>query len=374
MGLFYTLPSGEVGEHDLQIRFDNLAGTEMREPFLPAEWHQQSGIQLTWPHEETDWAYMLGEVEECFVALAREIASRESLIIATPHVEQVSSRLKAEGINMDNVKLYDCPTNDTWARDHGAITMIEEGQPVLLDFTFNGWGLKFASDKDNQITRRLVEAGALCGRYSNHLGFVLEGGSIESDGAGTLLTTSECLLSPNRNAQMNRQDIEDYLKRTFRVQQVLWLDHGYLAGDDTDSHVDTLARLCPGDTIVYVECNDREDEHYEALQAMKRELQEFRTLNGEPYRLLALPMADCIVEDGERLPATYANFLIMNDAVLYPTYAQPANDRRAAEVLQEAFPGREIVGVDCRALIKQHGSLHCVTMQYPVGVLRTPQV
>jgi agmatine/peptidylarginine deiminase len=217
MGLFYTLPSGEVGEHDLQIRFDNLAGTEMREPFLPAEWHQQSGIQLTWPHEETDWAYMLGEVEECFVALAREIASRESLIIATPHVEQVSSRLKAEGINMDNVKLYDCPTNDTWARDHGAITMIEEGQPVLLDFTFNGWGLKFASDKDNQITRRLVEAGALCGRYSNHLGFVLEGGSIESDGAGTLLTTSECLLSPNRNAQMNRQDIEDYLKRTFRV-------------------------------------------------------------------------------------------------------------------------------------------------------------
>jgi agmatine/peptidylarginine deiminase len=373
MGLFYTLPSGEAGEHDLQIRFDNQAGLEMREPFLPSEWHRQSGVQLTWPHAETDWAYMLSEVEECFVNLAREIARRELLIIATPHVEEVRSRLASEGICMANVQLFDCPTNDTWARDHGAITMIEEGQPVLLDFTFNGWGLKFASDKDNQITRRLVEAGALNGRYSNHLGFVLEGGSIESDGAGTLLTTSECLLSPNRNAQMNRQDIEEYLKRTFHLQQVLWLDHGYLAGDDTDSHVDTLARLCPADTIVYVECNDREDEHYEALQAMKQQLATFRTLGGKPYRLLPLPMADCIIEDGERLPATYANFFIMNEAVLYPTYAQPANDRRAAEVLQEAFPGYEIVGVDCRALIKQHGSLHCVTMQYPVGVLRTPK-
>jgi agmatine/peptidylarginine deiminase len=371
MGLFYTLPSGGAGEHDLQIRFDNQAGIELREPFLPSEWHRQSGVQLTWPHEDTDWAYMLHEVEECYVCLAQQIAARQLLVIATPCVDAVRSLLESRGVNMANVQLYDCPTNDTWARDHGAITMIEEGKPVLLDFTFNGWGLKFASDKDNLITRRLIEAGALNGRYSNHLGFVLEGGSIESDGEGTLLTTSECLLSPNRNGGMNRREIEDYLKSTFHLQQVLWLDHGYLAGDDTDSHIDTLARLCPADTIVYVECNDKDDEHYEALLAMKQQLAMFRTLNGEPYRLLPLPMADCIIEDGERLPATYANFLIMNDAVLYPTYAQPDNDRRAAEVLREAFPGREIVGVDCRALIKQHGSLHCVTMQYPVGVLRS---
>jgi agmatine/peptidylarginine deiminase len=369
MGVFYSLPTGEAGEHDLQIRFDNQAGVELRDAFLPSEWHRQSGVQLTWPHADTDWAYMLSEVEQCYACLAREIAQREVLIVATPQPDDVRRQLEQAGVNMQNVRIYRCPSNDTWARDHGAITMIEEGRPVLLDFTFNGWGLKFASDRDNQITRRLIEQGALHGQYSNKLNFVLEGGSIESDGAGTLLTTSECLLSPNRNAYMDRTQIESYLKSTFHVQQVLWLDHGYLAGDDTDSHIDTLARLCPHDTIAYVECTDTADEHYEALQAMKEQLATFRTLGGKPYRLIALPMADCIIEDGERLPATYANFLIMNDAVLYPTYAQPDNDRKAAEALREAFPGRQIVGIDCRALIRQHGSLHCVTMQYPVGVI-----
>lgn len=195
------------------------------------------------------------------------------------------------------------------------------------------------------------------------------GGSIESDGLGTLLTTSECLLSPNRNGQMSRDEIEDYLCSVFHLKQVLWLNHGYLAGDDTDSHVDTLARLCSPDTIAYVQCTDTQDEHYEALHQMEEQLKIFRTLNGNPYRLLALPMVDKIEEEGERLPATYANFLIMNDAVLYPTYRQPENDQRAKEVLQAAFPHHEIVGVDCCALIKQHGSLHCVTMQYPVGII-----
>ena len=214
-----------------------------------------------------------------------------------------------------------------------------------------------------------MEAGFLNGRYVNRLGFVLEGGSIESDGLGTLLTTSECLLSPNRNGQMSRDEIEEYLCSVFHLKQVLWLDHGYLAGDDTDSHVDTLARLCSPDTIAYVQCTDTQDEHYEALHQMEEQLKTFRTLNGNPYRLLALPMVDKIEEEGERLPATYANFLIMNDAVLYPTYRQPENDQRAKEMLQVAFPHHEIVSVDCCALIKQHGSLHCVTMQYPVGVM-----
>ena len=271
---------------------------------------------------------------------------------------------------MQNVRFMECETNDTWARDHGAITMLDSEGASLLDFMFNGWGLKFASDKDNLITRQAVKVGFLNGRYVNRLGFVLEGGSIESDGLGTLLTTSECLLSPNRNGQMSRDEIEDYLCSVFHLKQVLWLDHGYLAGDDTDSHVDTLARLCSPDTIAYVQCTDTQDEHYEALHQMEEQLKIFRTLNGNPYRLLALPMVDKIEEEGERLPATYANFLIMNDAVLYPTYRQPENDQRAKEVLQEAFPEYEIVGIDCRALIKQHGSLHCVTMQYPASVLK----
>lgn len=335
---------------------------------LPAEWAPQSGIQLTWPHAGTDWAHMLTEVQACFATIAREIAQRELLLIVTPEPEEVKKQISAT-VNMQNVRFMECETNDTWARDHGAITMLDAEGASLLDFMFNGWGLKFASDKDNLITRQAVESGFLNGRYVNRLGFVLEGGSIESDGLGTLLTTSECLLSPNRNGQMGRDEIEEYLCSLFHLKQVLWLDHGYLAGDDTDSHVDTLARLCSPDTIAYVQCNDTQDEHYEALHQMEEQLKTFRTLDGTPYRLLALPMADKIEEEGERLPATYANFLIMNDAVLYPIYRQPENDQRAKEVLQAAFPHHEIVGVDCCALIKQHGSLHCVTMQYPVGII-----
>lgn len=339
-------------------------------PYLPAEWAPQRGVQLTWPHAQTDWAYMLEEVQACFANIAREIARRELLLIVTPEPEQVRQQISG-CVNMDNVRFMPCDTNDTWARDHGPITLIDpDGRPLLFDFKFNGWGLKFAADKDNLITRRTLEAGLLQGTYVNRLNFALEGGSIESDGRGTLLTTSECLLSPNRNGQMNRAEIETYLKEQFNLRQVLWLDHGYLAGDDTDSHVDTLARLCPDDTIAYVRCTDTADEHYEALHLMEEQLKTFRTPEGKPYRLLPLPMADAIVEDGERLPATYANFLVMNGAVLYPTYNQPANDAQAAQVLQEAFPGREVVGIDCRALIRQHGSLHCVTMQYPecVGI------
>lgn len=312
---------------------------------------------------------MLEEVQQCFINIAQEIAKRELLLIVTPEPEKVKQQITAT-VNMNNVRFLQCATNDTWARDHGAITMIDTGTPSLLDFAFNGWGLKYASELDNQITRQAVETGALNGQYVNRLDFILEGGSIESDGMGTLLTTSECLLSSNRNERLNQVEIEDYLKSVFHLQQVLWLDHGYLAGDDTDSHIDTLARFCSTDTIAYVKCEDKEDEHYGALHAMEEQLKTFRTLAGAPYRLLALPMADKIEEDGERLPATYANFLILNDAILYPTYNQPQNDKKAGEVLQQAFPGRQIVGIDCRALIKQHGSLHCVTMQYPTGVIK----
>ena len=371
MGIMVGLPSPSCSEKDLQLNFGKnmTVQVEMRVPHLPAEWHMQSGIQLTWPHAGTDWAYMLAEVQECFINIAREIAKRELLLIVTPEPEEVKKQIAAT-VNMNNVRFLECATNDTWARDHGAITMIDTGTPSLLDFTFNGWGLKFASELDNQITKQAVEAGALKGQYIDRLDFVLEGGSIESDGMGTLLTTSECLLSPQRNGRLNQVEIEEYLKSTFHLQKVLWLDHGYLAGDDTDSHIDTLARFCSTDTIAYVKCDDKEDEHYQALLAMEEQLKTFRTLAGEPYRLLALPMADKIEEDGERLPATYANFLIMNEVILYPTYHQPANDQKARDVLQQAFPGHQIIGIDCRALIKQHGSLHCVTMQYPLGVIK----
>lgn len=338
--------------------------------YLPAEWHKQSLIQLTWPHIETDWAYMLDEVETCFLNIAYEILERQDLLVVAPEPFSIGDCIEAHGGNVKRLTVSKVETNDTWARDHAFITMLkEDGTPQLLDFCFNGWGMKYAANYDNLINSRLYYfCDTLKGEYVYHRNFILEGGSIESDGKGTLLTTRSCLLSSNRN-EMIQEDMEKFLKETFNLKQVLWLSHGYLAGDDTDSHIDTLARFCPDDTIAYVKCTDSNDEHYEELKAMEEELKTFRTLDGKPYRLLPLPMANPIYDDErKRLPATYANFLIMNEAVLYPTYMQYANDMLAKEVLAEAFPGREIVGIDCTALIKQHGSLHCVTMQYPEGV------
>ncbi len=333
--------------------------------YLPAEWHNQEFIQLTWPHEKSDWAYMLQEVEECFVNLATEISRREKLLIVAPDIATVQEKLKAVAANVANITYFQCDTNDTWARDHAFITLSNGEEYIYADFQFNGWGKKFPAMLDNAINRKLYDAGVVKGKYMDNTDFVLEGGSIESDGKGTILTTSQCLMAPNRNQPLDKQGVEDELKKRLGAKRVLWLDHGNLIGDDTDGHIDTIARLAPDDTIIYMQSTDEADEQHCDLQAMEQQLQQFRTMDDKPYRLLPLPSPSPIVEDGERLPATYANFLIMNNAILYPTYSQPANDAQAATVLQKAFPGYEIVGVDCRALIKQHGSLHCVTMQYP---------
>ncbi|MBN2766145.1 MAG: agmatine deiminase family protein [Paludibacteraceae bacterium] len=331
---------------------------------LPAEWATQDFVQLTWPHADTDWAYMLEEVTECFVNIAREIVKRQQLLIVCVNAEEVETFFSED--ELQRINFAEMPTNDTWARDHGGITVFEDGKGVVYDFTFNGWGMKFAANHDNQITRKLYQSGIFENYgYKNCMNFVLEGGSIESDGEGTILTTSECLLSDNRN-NSSREVIEQKLKDYFGAKQILWLDHGYLAGDDTDSHVDTLARLCPNNTIAYVKCDDETDEHYEALKKMEEELQSFSTLSiKSSYNFIPLPMADAVYdEDGERLPATYANFLIINGAVLLPVYNSD-KDAIAIAQMQKAFPEHEIVPIDCNALIKQHGSLHCVTMQYP---------
>lgn len=331
--------------------------------YLPAEWAEQEFVQLTWPHAGTDWADMLDDVTECFVNIAREILKRENLVIVCVDSDEVEVHFTED--ELEKITFAEMPTNDTWARDHGGITVMEDDKPVVYDFTFNGWGMKFPANYDNLITRRLYMAGIFEERaHRNCYNFILEGGSIESDGLGTVLTTAECLLSDNRN-HLSEEDIEEKLKEYFGLKQVLWLNHGYLAGDDTDSHVDTLARFTDKSTIAYVFCEDPEDEHYEELRKMKKELRGFRTSEGGYFRLIPLPMADAVYdEDGERLPATYANFLIINGAVLLPTYNSP-KDEIAKQQLQKAFPDREIVGIDCRALIKQHGSLHCVTMQFP---------
>ncbi|MDD2938265.1 MAG: agmatine deiminase family protein [Proteiniphilum sp.] len=334
---------------------------------LPAEWFPQSGVQVTWPHDGTDWCDMLEEVTSCYVAFSKEILKREKLLVVAPPSHNVRHYFTEE--EQHNLLCVEVESNDTWARDHGAITVFDGEQRTLIDFGFNAWGLKFAAHYDNQISGHLFRAGVFQSgtTYQNRLNFILEGGSIESDGKGTLLTTS-CLLAPNRNQPMTRQEIDHYLKRTLGAERVLWLNHGYLAGDDTDSHIDTLARFCDEETIAYVKCDDENDEHFSELQAMEAELKTFLAHNGKPYRLIPLPMAEPVFEAGQRLPATYANFLIINNAVLLPYYGTD-KDEVAKQLLQEAFPTREIVGIDCRPLIKQHGSLHCVTMQFPEGVI-----
>lgn len=340
----------------------------MNHIFFPSEWYPQSAIQLTWPHPDTDWDYMLEEVTACYVNIAVEILKRQKLIVVCHNAETVKYELKEHKALFSNLTLVELPTNDTWARDHSGISVINNGKKQVYDFTFNGWGLKFASNYDNQISRGLFKNGIFKSDVEllNKKDFALEGGALESDGKGTLLTTSECLLSANRNSFMSKDEIEKYLKEAFGLNKILWLDHGYLSGDDTDSHIDTLARYCDEHTIVYVKCEDKNDEHYEALAKMEEQLKTFTDYQGNPYKLIPLPMAKAVYdEDNERLPATYANFLIMNDVVLLPFYNDLERDTEAKEKLEIAFPTREIIGIDCSALIRQHGSLHCITMQYP---------
>ena len=317
-------------------------------------------VQLTWPHAKTDWAPMLEEITKTYNEMAEAISNREELLIVAP--EPVSPSLTS------NLSILN--SNDTWARDHGFITLVDdEGGAKLLDYCFNGWGEKFESQLDNAINRRIYDEGKVKGEYVDCLDFVLEGGSIESDGKGSIFTTSCCLLAPQRNQPMTKDEIEARLKKDLCAERVLWIDYGNLVGDDTDGHIDTLVRIAPNDTLLYIGCDDDADEQYEELEKMEEQLKTFRTIEGEPYKLVKLPTPRPIYdEDNERLPATYANFLIMNGAVLVPTYNQPDLDAEAMRLIGEVFPDREIVGIDCRSVIKQHGSLHCCTMQYPEKV------
>ncbi|MDE5750762.1 MAG: agmatine deiminase family protein [Duncaniella sp.] len=333
---------------------------------LPAEWEPQRLVLMAWPHADTDWATMLTEAQDCIAEIIRAVARYTPVLVVGP-ADLCRESFDARGFDPARVTFADIPTNDTWARDFGAITVDHGGVPECLDFCFNGWGLKFASCEDNLINSRLADLRLLPGLRVNRLGFVLEGGSIESDGRGTILTTAECLLSPNRNGDLSRAEIEEYLLGQFGAERMLWLDYGALVGDDTDSHIDTLARLAPHDTILYVGAGAETNPNHAPLAAMLDDLRALRTADGLPYNLVELPSPDPIrdPDDGSLLPATYANFLITNGAVLLPVYGQPMNDRLAEMTLRAVFPDHDIVPVDCRALIRQHGSLHCVTMQFP---------
>ncbi len=345
----------------------------MQAPVLPAEWAPQSAVMLTWPHGHSDWSPWLESVEPVFCDIAYHVTQRQTLIISCynpAHLAHIKNRLTEKECDLNQIQLYIAPSNDSWARDHGPITVIQNNRPRLLDFQFNGWGGKHKSTLDNTITQALYRSNAFGNTDIETINLVLEGGSIESDGQGTLLTTCRCLLSPTRNPQSNKQDIEQQLAQWLGIKHFLWLKNGFLSGDDTDSHIDTLARFCDQNTICHVSCDDPGDPHYEPLQAMAEELKAFKTQHGHSYRLIPLPMAKAIYnQDGIRLPATYANFLIINGAVLAPVYGDSHTDDIALRTLAECFSGREIIAINCQPLIQQYGSLHCVTMQLPTGAI-----
>lgn len=338
-------------------------------PRLPAEWEIQDGVLMTWPHKNTDWASVLHEVKPVFIEIIRHIIRFELVVLVVPNELEVAEELIKAGIDLSKITFCEAESNDTWSRDFGPITVIYNDKPVLMDFAFNGWGLKFPANFDNQISRILKQNGKLKPKL-NCVGLVLEGGSIETDGLGTILTTTNCLLSPNRNPQLDQNELAQAFGSLLGAKRILWLNHGLLIGDDTDSHIDTLARICPNNTIVYQGCNNPVDEHYEQLKQMEKELSAFTAPDGSSYRTLQLPWPKaCFDSFAHRLPATYANFLIINGAVLVPTYRDHENDIKALEIITSAFPGREIIGIDCLPLLEQHGSLHCITMQLPQGVV-----
>ncbi len=339
-------------------------------PRLPAEWESQSGVMLTWPHAETDWGTRLAIVEPLFLQIGTAIAARETLLLVCntiAHAEQVRSHLLTQGVPAGRLVFGIAPSDDTWARDHGPLTTLQGDRARLHDFGFNGWGNKYPAHKDAAISGVIAEQQVFCGCDMQAHPFVLEGGAIETDGKGTLLATRSSLIGETRNPGFDQAQIEQLLAECLGFQRFLWLDHGALYGDDTDGHIDTLARFADPQTILHASAPPGEPEHAE-LAEMARELGALRTPDGRPYRLHALPYPGIHRDgDGRRLPASYANFLILNDAVLLPTYGV-AQDTDAIRLLDLAFPQRQIVPIDCRELIRQNGSLHCLTMQFPAQV------
>jgi len=345
-------------------------------PRLLAEWEPQSAVILTWPHIHSDWASQLNNVEPVFAQIVGHICDYQEVILVcydAAHQQHVTRVLHQQGINLAAVRMYSIPTNDTWVRDYGPLTVSVQGKLQLVDFRFNGWGGKYSAELDDRVSRGLYAQQAFGETPVTYSSLFLEGGSLDSDGAGTLLTTERCLLGPTRNPQMRKTDYEQLFKRQFGVDRVLWLAHGELQGDDTDGHIDMLARFCDTTTIAYVHCDDQQDDHYESLARMQHELQTLRTVAGKPYSLVPLPFpAAKFHDDGRRMAASYANFLIINGAVLMPTYADPL-DTLAMQQLSRCFPDRKIVGVPCLPIIEQNGSLHCLTMQLPRGVIPARQ-
>jgi agmatine/peptidylarginine deiminase len=338
---------------------------------FPAEWEPQSAVLMAWPHAGTDWADRLEQVQACFTQIIKAVCAHQKLILCIPNDEleqQARTELANVECNLDNLLFARLPYNDTWLRDSGPITLInEDNSKLLLDFHFTAWGGKFEAGLDDEIVSQLLNVKTFSPATTHQrIDFALEGGGIETDGAGTLLSTWNCL--HERHPDKTREEISAILISTLNQDRVLWLDYGYLEGDDTDAHIDTLARFASPTSIVYQGCQSPSDSHYLELQKMATEISALRQSNGQAYNLFELPWPEPILDNGRRLAASYANFLIINGAVLMPIYNDPA-DNDAIAVMQKAFPHHKIIAINCRDLIWQNGSLHCCTMQLPEGLL-----
>lgn len=331
---------------------------------FPAEWEPQSAVLIAWPHSSGDFNHHLEAIENSYIFIAKTITHYQKLIIVCrddSHQQHIKSLIASD----HNIDYIQAAINDTWVRDTVFLSVENDGEPQLLNFRFNGWGNKYPHHEDNALNHKLLPHIPFLGASHKDVDFILEGGSIESDGIDTLLTTQQCLLNPNRNKGLTQKQIEQQLLLHLGAKRVLWLDQESLAGDDTDAHIDTLARFCSATTIAYTSCEDSQDRHYQSLKRMEAQLHGFRTQANQPYHLVSLPLPLPIFDDeGQRLPANYANFLIINHAVMVPAY-DDAMDVVAAERLGECFPGRRVILTPCQELINQYGSLHCMTMQFP---------
>lgn len=339
-------------------------------PRLPAEWEPQRCVLLAWPHGDTDWAPVLQQVETEYLELLAAILPRSPVVLCCrdrDHARYVGGLIDRRGLDTARATMVTLPYNDTWIRDYGPLTLLRNGAAELVDFSFNGWGGRHLAGLDDQVSARLHGAGALGNLPFSRRERVLEGGSIDSDGMGTLLTTSRCLLHRNRGGDSGRESMERALMTWLGADRILWLDHGGLDGDDTDGHIDMLARFCSARTIVYSNCEDAGDVHYEPMRQMYEQLKSFRARDGGAYRLVPLPLPRPVhAADGHRLPASYANFLVVNGAVIVPAYADPC-DQRALASLQRCFPGHEVVATSARTLITQGGGVHCATLSLFAG-------
>lgn len=352
----------------LFVIFEFMSRKEIR--FL-AEWEECEAILVALPDAHTDWNYILDEARDQYLRLIEAFTQNGIVCVVITSDSKKTEAFLSE-IDSTYLKIVEVEYNDTWTRDYGPLTVIRGERLRALDFGFNGWGLKFASDHDNLVNLNLAgQLLILPDTYRNERDFVLEGGSVDTDGAGTILTTTRCLCSPNRNGGKSKSEINEILAERLGAEHVLWLDYGALSGDDTDSHIDTLCRMAPHNVILFTGCRNVDDEHFEELLKMRAQLTLFRTPEGEPYNLVELPLPDPIFdEEGNRLPASYANYLVTPEFIFMPTYNQPQNDKLACETVKIAFPDHKVIPVECLTLIKQHGSLHCATMQLPKGIIR----